>query len=369
MRRINPGVLEILGGADRSSVIAQIKTKSAKDYQTLRKEAPSGIVPCEASQLDIYAFERLIERMAPAEAWLFMTGTMEQGHGWYRQLAQDWGISGPDKAWFQLKSSTNTFLFPGGDADPELVRQREEMPLSLYQERFEGVPQVPTGLVFPEFRPDLHVFEVEYIPGVQVQVWEDPGYGSESAHVVLAVQIVDGQVRVLDEVYVTGQTTDVIIRDILRQKPWWKDVELRVGDPHYGPQHHSTDSVDEIWRKMEPRIRSVGKRERLNPRLERTRTLLVPTVHGAPKTVIHPQCRGILSEVGMCVSPIDKREHLYQYKIDNSGNVIGDEPIDKWNHAWEAYGRGAYYNFGPAGTLSVDRRRFRTQIFGRQKRA
>lgn len=260
-------------------------------------------------------------------------------------------------------------MFPGGENDPELVRQREEMPRSLYEERFEGIPQTPTGLVFPEFRPDLHVAAVEYMEGVAVQVWEDPGYGSESAHVCLAVQIIDGQVRVIDEVYESGLTTDVIIRDILRQKPWWKDVELRVGDPHYGTQHHANTSVDEIWRKMEPRIRSVGKRERLNPRLERTRTMLVPTVHGAPKTVIHPQCRGLLSEVGMCVSPIDGREHLYQYRIDNNGTVIGDEPIDKWNHAWEAFGRGVYWNFGPAGTLATGgKRKFKTQVFGRKRR-
>jgi len=365
-KRINPGTLDILGGSGRATVIAKIRTKSAKDAQTLRKEAPSGIIPCEASQLDLTALERLIERQAPAQAWLFMTGTMEQGHPWYAQLAKQWGISGPDKAWFQLRSSTNPYIYPGGEENPELVRQRQEMPESLYAERFEGIPQIPTGLVFPEFQPDLHVFGVEYEPGLQVQVWEDPGYGSTSAHVLLAVQIVDGQIRVVDEVYERGMTTEVIIRDILRQKPWYRDVEVRVHDPHYSTQHHATDSVDEIWRRMEPQVRTVGERIRVNPRLERTRGMLLPTAYGKPKTVIHPKCEGLLSEVGLCLNPLDRQEHVYRYRTDRDGNVVGDEPVDEWNHAWEAFGRGAYWNFGPIGdTARSGKKRFRSQFFTR----
>ena len=365
-----PGTLDIMGGSGIRTVVAQIKTKSAKDYQTLRKEAPSGIIGCEASQLDLFAFERLIERMAPAQAWMMLSGTMERGHGWYKQLAQEWGIAGPDKAWFQLKSSGNTYSYPGGEENPELIREREEMPASLYEERFEGIPQKPSGIGFPEFQPDLHISAVDYIPGLQVQIWEDPGYGSDSAHVILAVQIVEDQIRVIDEIYVNQLTTDTIIYDILRQKQWYKDVEVRVPDPHYSSQHHGGESVNEIWRKIEPHIRiAPNRRERINPRLERIRSMLLPTVTGAPKVVIHPQCHGILSEVGLCVNPIDKREHIYSYKIGPNGEVLGYEPVDRYNHAWEAFGRGVYWNFGPVGTVGRGKKRkFRSQFFGGRRR-
>ena len=311
--------------------------------------------------------------MAPAEAWLLMTGTMEQGKRWYSQLAKEWGIAGPDKDWIQMKSAGNPYTFPGGEESPELLLKREEMPLSLYQERFEGIPMVPTGLVFPEFMPDLHVSSLaEYEPGRQVQIWEDPGYGSDSAHVLLAAHIIDGQVRVFDEIYVNGIATETIIRDIFRQKEWAKDTEVRVPDPHYSDQKHAgTDSVNEIWRKLEPRLKTAGKRERLNPRLERVRSMLIPTAQGAPKIIIHPKCQGILSEVGLCFNPIDKLEHVYMYKVDHDGQIVGDEPIDKFNHAWEALGRGLYYNFGPVGDVARgQKRKFRTQFFGREaKRA
>ena len=372
VKKYYPGTLEILGGEGKKTVIAQIKTKSAKDFQTLRKEGPSGIAACEGSQLDIFAFERLTERQAPAEAWLMMTGTMERGKTWYSQLAREWGLAGPDKAWFQIKSSGNTYTFPGGEDNPELQRQRSDMPKSLYEERFEGIPQTPTGAVFPEFQVGLHVASVEYLPDFQVQVWEDPGFGSESAHVILAVQIVDSQVRVFDEIYVNGIPTDSIIKDILRQKEWYRDIEFRIGDPHYGSQRHGgKTSVDDIWKSLEPQIQSKGKRERLNPRLERTRAMLIPDMHGAPKVVIHPRCQGILSELGLGLNPIDKREHLYLYKVDSNGEIQGDEPIDKYNHGWEAFGRGAYFNFGPIGDVSKvagTGRKYRSSFFGRNKK-
>lgn len=372
VKKYYPGTLQILGGEGKKVVIAEVKTKSAKDFQTLRKEAPSGIAACEGSQLDIFAFERLTERQAPAQAWLMMTGTMERGKTWYAQLAREWGMSGPDKAWFQIKSSGNTFTFPGGEENAELLKQKADMPVSLYQERFEGIPQTPTGAVFPEFQAGLHVSAVEHIPGVQVQVWEDPGYGSDSAHVMLAIQIVDNQIRVIDEIYVNGMTTDNIIKDIMRQKVWYRDVEVRVGDPHYGPQRHGgKSSVDDIWAALEPQIRSKGKREKLNPRLERIRAMLIPDQYGAPKVLVNPRCQGLLSEVGLCNNPIDKREHLYLYKVDSNGEIIGDEPIDKHNHAFEAFGRGLYFNYGPVGDVSKVAgagRRYRSSFYGRNRK-
>ena len=88
------------------------------------------------------------------------------------------------------------------------------------------------------------------------------------------------------------------------------------------------------------------------------------TVTGAPKVVIHPQCHGILSEVGLCVNPIDKREHIYSYKIGPNGEVLGDDPVDRYNHAWEAFGRGVYWNFGAVGTVCRGKKRkFRSQFF------
>ena len=346
VKKINPGMLEIMGGPGRRTVLAQIKTKSAKDFRTLRKEAPSGIIGCEASQLDMVAVDRLFERKAPRAAWLFLSGTMEGSFGWYPVLAKAWANAGPGKASFKLRSSTNYYMFPGGEEDPKLVEARSNMTAALYEERFGGEPCLPSGVVFPEFRPDFHVSTAAtYTPGVAVQVWEDPGYGSESAHAILAVQIVEEQVRVVDEIYERGRTTEELIRDMVMHRPWYKDFETLVDDPHYSTQHHSNTSTREIWHKLTGK-KARNERERVRPRIERTKTFLVPTVGGAPKLLVNPKCVGLLSELGMVPNPFDKQEHIYRWRVDRDGNQIGEEPDDKWNHSLEALGRGLVHNFG-----------------------
>ena len=345
VKKINPGVLEVMGGTGSKVVLAQVKTKSAKDFRTLRKEAPSGIVGCEASQLDMMALDRLIERQAPRGAWLFLAGTMEGSFGWYPALAKAWANGGPNRAAFKLRSSSNYYLFPGGEDDPKLVQARENMTPTLYEERFGGEPSLPTGVVFPEFQPDLHGVGGKYTPGVQVQVWEDPGYGTESAHAILAVQIIDGQVRVVDEIYERGRTTEELIRDVVMHRPWYKDFEVLVDDPHYSTQHHANTSTREIWAKLTGR-HAKNTRERVMPRVERVKTFLLPTATGGAKLVINPVCSGILSEFGMMPNPFDRQEHVYKWRTDRDGNQVGEEPEDKWNHAIEALGRGLVHNFG-----------------------
>ena len=366
-RKINPGTLYILGGEGRDRIMALIHTKSAADYRSLRKEAPSGIIVCEASQLNLTAFERVKARMAPMEAWLIMAGTIEAGNGWYSRTAQQWGIAGPDRAWFRLPSASNYYLYPGGDDDPEIVRMRNESPDAFFKERFEGVPCPPRGVVFPEVQPSLHIGEVVYEPGVAVQLWEDPGYGTDSAHAILAVQVINSQVRVFAESYTQGLTTDLIIDDLRTKHGWWRDVETVLMDPHYATQHHANTSVEEVWRAKCPGLRVVvPKRQHVRPRLERIKSFLVPTATGGARLVVDTECRGLLSEFGLCSNPFDGQDHPYRWRTDRDGNTIGEEPEDRWNHSCEALGRGLMHNFGAVGTLR--KRTFRSQFFDRVPR-
>lgn len=346
VKRINPGVLEIMGGEHGTTVLAQIKTKSsAKDFHTLRKESPMGIVMCEPGDQDIGTFERVIERAAPNEAWVLLAGTIEQSVGWYVSLGASWMAGDPNRASFRMKSSSNKYMYPGGDQDRRLLSAKENLGEALYNERFEGEAQKPVGLVFPEFRADFHIRDCQYTEGWPVQLWEDPGYGDESAHAILAVQIVEGQVRIIDEIYERGITTEDIIKDMVQRRAWYGDFELLVDDPYYSTQHHSTTSTREIWRKLTGRL-AKNKREPLRPRLERIHTFLTPTAMGAPKLIVNPKCKGLLSELGIVANPFDQQIHFYKRRVDRDGSPLGDEPEDKWNHSLEALGRGLVHNFG-----------------------
>ena len=344
-KKLDPGQFEIIGGPRENPVLAIVRTKSARDFRTLRMESPSGIIGCEASQIDLIAFDRMKERTVPRDGWLFLAGTMEGG--WYPKLHQEWSVGEGGKRSFSLPTHSNQYLFPEGEEDQRIKDYKAESTDDYFMERFMGIPCPPQGIVFPEFRPDFHVRKLEYDENYPVQLWEDPGYSAESAHALYAVQIIDGQVRLIDEVYERRKTTEVIIEDIVKKRPWWKaHIEVLVTDPHYAVQHHGTSSVEEIWKRLTG-LRVYTKRERVMPRLERIRTFLkADSTTGAPQLVINTNCQGILSEFGCAPHPFNPHlECVYRWRLDRSNQPIGDEPEDANNHGIEALGRGLVYNF------------------------
>ena len=84
-KRVNPGRIVLIDGT-------RIETKSALDARTLSKEAPEGIIGCEASQLDATVFSRMRGRITPRNGWVFLAGTFESSVGWYPQPLQ--GLAG-----------------------------------------------------------------------------------------------------------------------------------------------------------------------------------------------------------------------------------------------------------------------------------
>jgi hypothetical protein len=220
-KRVDPGHMTLADGT-------RIETKSAKDPRTLAMRAPDGILGCEASQLDMETFFRLRGRCAPKRGWMFLSGTFEGSLGWYPQMFTAWASGAePEARAYSLPSYTNVHLYPGGVEDPEIQKLREVASDDFFMERIEGKPSPPKGLVFTEFRPDMHISEVAYEPGSPVHLWMDPGYAG--AYAVEVVQIKGEQLCVIDEIYEQGLVTDDII-DVVKSKEWWPDVKFGVID-------------------------------------------------------------------------------------------------------------------------------------------
>ena len=360
-KKLDPGQFEIIGGPRDNPVLAIVRTKSARDFRTLRMESPSGIIGCEASQIDLIAFDRMKERTVPRGGWLFMAGTMEGG--WYPKLHAEWSVGVGGKRSFALPTHSNKYLFPEGEEDEKIKQFKAESTDDYFMERFMGIPCPPQGIVFPEFRPDFHVGHLSYDPEYPVHLWEDPGYSSESAHALYAVQVIKGQVRIFDEIYERRKTTEIIIEDIVKKRPWWKaQIDVLVTDPHYAVQHHGTSSIEEIWKRLTG-LRVYTKRERVMPRVERVRSFLkADSTTGAPQLLIDSACQGILSEFGCASNPFTPHiECVYRWKIDRNGQPIGNEPDDSNNHGIEAIGRGLVYNF--SHVTSNRNRRERMRIY------
>ena len=334
-KRVDPGRIELADGT-------VIETKSAKDPRTLAMKAPNGIIGCEASQLDLESFYRLRGRSAPRKAWLFLAGTFESSLGWYPQMFQSWKYGVNNEQSYSLPSWTNKHLYPEGKNDPEILRLKESSSDDFFMERIEGIPSPPRGIVFPEFRPDIHVSEnIEYVPDEPVHIWIDPGYAG--AYALCAVQIINDQVRVFDEIYEQNLITEEII-NIAQNRPWYKDLTYGVIDIA-GYQHQAMSAPAEVW------LDSTGlfldsEKININDGTERLKSTLKLTGKGEPKLIISPKCKGLLSEFGAAANPFDGQTKVYQWKVDRDGNVVGNQPQDKYNHGIKALIYGLINHFG-----------------------
>ena len=343
-KRVDPGRIILADGT-------RIETKSAKDPRTLAMKAPNGIIGCEASQLDLGSFHRLRSRCAPTRGWLFLAGTFEGSLGWYPQLFQTWQHGGDEEQSFSLPSYSNLHLYPKGKADPEILRLKAMASDEFFMERIEGVPTPPQGLVFGEFRADLHITDkAKWVVGEPVQLWIDPGYAG--AYAVEVVQEINGQLCVVDEIYEQGLITEEII-NIAQTRPWWKDVQGGVIDIA-GYQHQAMSAPAEIWLEKTGVYLSAQK-IRINEGTERLKSFLkTDPISNAPKIVFNSTCNGILSEFGVVPSPFDGQTRAYRWKTDRDGNIVGESPDDKNNHGVKAvvYGLVDKYGYGHVGNRS-----------------
>lgn len=342
-KRVDPGRIVLVDDA-------RIETKSAVDNRTLSKEAPDGIIGCEASQLDAGTFARMRGRLAPTNGWLFLAGTFESSVGWYPQLYTAWRSGHADRQSFSLPSWSNRALYPGGKCDPKLAALRAESTDDFYMERISGQPAPPRGLVVPEIRPDVHIREIAYVHGLPVNLAIDPGYAG--AYAVEVMQCVSGQEAVVDEIYQRGLVTEEII-DIAMSRPWWPAVTGGVIDVA-GYQHHAMPAPAEVWLERAGVALSAG-RVRINDGTERLRSFLKVLSDGRePKMMIGSHCTGILSELGVMPNPFDGQTRAYRWKTDREGAIVGQTPEDRYNHGIKAV---IYYlvdKYGYASTPRAD---------------
>ena len=324
-KRVDPGRIVLSDGT-------RIETKSAIDHRTLSKEAPDGIIGCEASQLDSIVFDRMRGRVTARNGWLFLAGTFESSVGWYPQLFKTWRQGGPDRRSFSLPSWTNRVLYPGGRDDAQLAALQADSTDDFFMERIAGRPVPPKGLVIPEIRPDVHVRDISYVPGIPVRLAMDPGYAG--AYAVEVLQYIDGREVIVDEIYERGLVTEEII-EMARSRPWWSDVEGGVIDVA-GYQHHSMPAPAEAWME-EAGVSLSASRVRINDGTQRLRSFLkVPADDRGPKLLIAAHCKGILSELGVAPNPFDGQTRPYRWKTDREGNIVGRVPEDRYNHAIKA---------------------------------
>jgi len=319
----------------------RVVTKSASDPRKLAMEAPNGILACEGSQLDYETFLRLRGRVAEKRGWLLLSGTFESSLGWYVDLYQlGQTENDQDLRSFSIPTWTNTVIFPGGRSDPEILALEAQFSEQWFNERFGGIPTPPKGLVFSEFRTNIHTGiskEFQFDPAGIVYLFVDPGYAT--AYSVLAAQKVDSEtLRIIDEIYERNLVTSDIIT-IAKKRPWWNRVLGGACDVA-GKQHQAMPAPIEVWLK-EAGVPLRSKKVRIEDGIERVKTALkINPITNKTGLLINTKCKGLISEMGGCQNPITGATAVYQWRQDRDGNTIGQVPEDKNNHSCKALAYG-----------------------------
>lgn len=329
-----------------------VETITGADPQKVARMSPDGILGCEVAQWDEELFLRCIGRLAERRGWLWASGSWEGSLGWLPTLWRRWRAPNDEqgRSW-AVASWTNRVIFPKGEQDEEIIRQRAMRSPGKFRERFGGEPDTPAGAVYADdLTPDRITYEAQYDPELPVQLWVDPGYGQ--GYAVLVVQFKGKYLDLIDEIYLRELTNDQVT-GIARERKWWKHGLYVVID-RGGQQHHAEQSAVEAWRKVGARLS--WRKVAINDGIDRVKSFLrCRDTSILPFMRINPACVGLIAEMGHGPGPYpDIRP--YSYKVDANGLAVRELPVSEYNHSCSALAYGLVDNFGLVGDRNKEAR-------------
>ena len=226
-----------------------VTTRTAADLKKLAADPVDGIIVTEASQCDFGVVFKALGRVSEPRGFVVLEGTFERSEKWYAELYEEFkeppGSMNPMAGQsFTLPTWSNSFIFPGGRNDPEIVRLESaysKIP-GLFNERVAAIPSSPVGVIFKQFRLTRHISkDVGFRPTLPVYLGIDPADGGPSAYAILACQFFprpeaqraadfgepepDPNVwcNVIDAIYVPFATVEDVL-PMCAARPWWPNV-------------------------------------------------------------------------------------------------------------------------------------------------
>lgn len=354
------GIKVVRGGRDQCILTTndgvEIRTISAKDETKIAREQPDGIIGAEASRWSAEAFRRSIGRIARLpHAWFFASGSFESDEGgFHARFEVGQGDNSQRLRSKSIPSFANRHVYPLGESDYRIQELKADYSIDRYMERILGLPAPPRGQVINVLDPKKHIKgNLRYDPREPVYLWMDPG---TLVYCVLFVQIVNNQVRVIEEVYMPQAETDLVI-NACRKMEGWKYVRQggNVAD-HAGYQRHMGAPPHlRTWKENTGLIfETLGKGLDPNDKAEQILSFMnVDPYTGEPGIVFHEDIRGTLSEMGHGISPTaDQGGGRWMRDVGQDGSVRG---IKRENdHGCSALAYGLSFH---RGSIRPDRRR------------
>lgn len=321
----------------------QVVSISAYDFTKVAREEPFGIMGAEVSRWFEETFERCEGRIIRnyPHSWMIASGSFETSDGWlpdlhdFAQGPNDRGVRS-----FSIPSWANRVKYPGGREDPAIKRVEAGRSPEKFLERFGAVPVPSKRLVCHSFRRALHVdYGLEYDPTIPVYIGIDPGGVVYS--VVFVQFTVDGEVHVLDQIHVHRWPHDAVINEF-RARPLSSVVEGGAIDvASKQPQNAMPISLDAWY--SDTGLVLWAEKHAVADTVERLLWALAPNPFtGRARLRIHPNCTGLISEMGGGKSPVPDGGPWMRYET-RAG--LGP-PMRHNDHACKALG---YLLGGPYG--------------------
>lgn len=250
-----------------------IETMTTQDPEKIASKAPDVIMLCEPGQIQDGILDRCIERLTTSRGALILAGTFEENtFTWFQDKWFKWRKwpNREDAKSFSVPMWANTYTFPEGKTDPEILRLEALLPRDQFLRRVCGIPTPSRRLILGDvWKPansdgtpnhvGWHPFTRKILTGANpilkpVELFVDPGWGGDSYYYVGAVQWeTDDQgnetYSIVDEIAVQYMTHQQVCH-LAMSKIWWANVVGGVVEPWGGDNHSlASNTCIEEWRE------------------------------------------------------------------------------------------------------------------------
>ena len=310
----------------------RVEVRSGDHPESLVGEGLHGVIVAEAAKHREDAWHQYIRpALADYGGWATFSSTPE-GMNWLYsiwKLGQDPNF--PEYESWRFPSWMNTFVYPGGENDPEIELLRRTMATDVFLQEIAADFTAFSGKVYTDFDDLIHVQDdVGFNPSWPNYIGFDWGYTRPLAAIEFQVTPRD-QIRIWREHYVAYKTLDEHFDTMRnREQPPGYHLDMTFGDSA------DPEAVVQTSQKFAPCLADPMAKQNWREGIDLVRTFLreretgrdldeYGTPEQEPGLIVDRSCTNTIHEF-----------NNYKGKGNNAQDPIKESPYKKDDHAMDA---------------------------------
>lgn len=325
-----------------------LEVVSADKQDSLVGEGLDGVIMSEAALHKQDTWTMYIQpALTDKRGWAMFPST-PRGHNWYEGL---WRLGLEEdmelyESW-RFPTWTNVAVFQQGELDPELLQIKANVSEFHWLQEYSAEFTALEGKIYNEFRPEVHVTDIKYMPFWKNYQAFDYGYADPTVCLDVMVDSTDN-VYVWREYQVRRKTTyEHGLALIARDNPPAFHVDGRFGDPN-GADENATlaTMLGPIIARKTPWIQGI----------EAIKRWLKVQNDGKPKLYIDRSCTELIRQLSNLRTPNERegrnaKEGQHDYD-DHGCDALRYFFNEKFVWGYHAGGLSDVYGARPAKTES-----------------